>query len=694
MAASKSPKAKAKEVLRQEAFKDLIPKEQRHNPAVYPVAVEKVRVAWHQGLLPGIEAKRIIDDLKFACLENTTTEYDKASSLDQDPLLNLTPLFEQSDVQLSALEQALVNLDDDRLDLGVKKKWLLLLKRMGIARDKCRRDAAAFWLYVGTDDNPQRAGQQIVYAPCHVQMFAIWDDDEVPNSLIEAPVGHGKSTCLRGQMAFEIGKYPELRHLYVTEAKELAHQTVGSIRRIITSGRFQALFPDLHILDRNQKAEDSQKCFTVGRLNTLAKDPTMIGVGYRGSIQGSRFDRIWADDIVPQDVRHQPLVRKLNNDKWNDIIKTRLAHPRFSKIRMIGTPWHAEDVLGKTVKTIKKGMPGWQMEIDAFRIRIDKETDKPIPIWPEVWDAESLQKIRNTSSAWQFTHELRFGDVTSQVVSRVHWYNSSPVSGDPAKDQQTLDMINQAERWLSIDPAGTGKIWSSGQGVVEYIISPGGFVFLSNVWFFRCGIMELLDKLVEIIYDPNVPGYTRYTGTQWEAQGAVKVGFPGIKRSFIQMLEEKGISKHKLAFVEHGTKFGGAKQSQSKMARLENAAPYLERGAVRLAGKRVHGGQGHSFFGPIPGSAMAKLADLLITWDGDKRNSDAIDAVSQWILWNQGRIASPVIVRAPVYRQQKKHSPNHLRRHALMKERLNAIVQSNPLDPEEEFMASKLAGVA
>lgn len=683
--------------LRREMFANLIPDEFVHIAATYPKAVRKVRRAWQQGLLPRLDAMGIIDDLKQQCEDECCITFQQAASQSLDPILNLTPLFERTDAQLLVLQQALNDMDDVRLDLGVKKKYLQTINRLLLVRKRCRSDAAAFWLYVGTDDNPQRAGQQIEYAPCHILMFAIWNDDKCRNSLIEAPVGHGKSTCMRGQIAFEIGKMPELRHLYITEAKELAHRTVGSLRRIISSPRFRAIFPDLVVLDRNQKAEDSSRCFTVGRLNSLAKDPTLIGVGWRSSIQGSRFDRIWPDDICPEEVRWHPRIRDKVNEKWHSIVKNRLADWRYSRIRMIGTPWDAEDVLGTTLADIKDGrLRSWRYEIDAFRIRIDKATDKPIPIWPKNWNVEALQEIRNTSRAWSFTHELRFDSQETRILRRVHYYNSVPVPGDPPEDKVLLERIEAGERWLSIDPSGTGEAWSSGQGVVEFVISPKGWVFLTDVWIFRCTVLELIDKLVDILHDPNVAGGTRYTGTQWEVAGGVKVGFAAIRLAFEQSLEERHIPKGQLTFIESGTKFGGTKHSMSKRARWENAAPYFERASVRLAGTRVHRGPGVSSPCPIPGSRVAKLADLLLTWDGDKKTSDTIDATSQFILWNAGRIIMPTIAAPVVHREPpKEYSHLHMERYRASQALLNALIETEPMEDEQKFLESlAMKGVA
>ena len=678
---------------------ELIPEDQVHDPAVYPPAVRRIRQFMYQGLIPTLDGDRLITGLEKACLQETRVPFAQAASLNQDPLLNLTPLMEQSDHHLTELEQAIIDLDEMRLTMGVKKKWMRLIRRVRIVRRRARTDAAVYWLYVGKDDDPFRAGKMIKYAPCHVRMFAIWNDDDYPHSLIEAPVGHGKSTCMRGQMTWEMGDCPELRHLYMTESKTLASRTLKSVRKIVKSGRFRAIFPEVNVLDRKQDAEDNAEAFTIGRKNEFAKDPTLIAVGYRGAIQGSRFDRIWPDDICPADVKSQPGIRAIVWEKWSDIVRTRVADPKYTRIRMIGTPWDPQDVLGKTVDAIKKGdLTGWRVEIDKFRIKIGPD-NMPIPIWPEKFDAEWLQGQRNSLDSWPFTYELRFGDAAARTLSRVYFYNSRPSLVDPPGDQKYVDYLDTCERWLSIDPAGGGQTYSSGQGVVEFIITPNGDVFIPDCYFFRCGIMELLDELVKLIYDPSLPGKTRYHGTLWEVQASVKVAFPALDYRFKQMLAEKGIDKMRL--VQTGTRMGGTGQNLGKKARWENAAPYFGSSAVRLAGQRIHKGDGTKFCGMIPGSRVARLAEILVNWDGEKRDSDAIDAASQWVLLNMTRIKSPTAPPPPVLKSvqpDKKFSAAHDLRHQMMMESLDRLIRKDSVDAEHEFLEQvaekRYAGVA
>lgn len=660
-----------------------------HDAAAYPKTVRAVMQQMYLGIIPGADADRLITRLKQQCLECTGTPYEQAASLKQDPLLNLRPLFERGHDDLMSLAQSVQDLSDARIRLDEKKKWLRTITGILQMQKEARLDAAKYWLYVGKDDNPSRAGQRVIYADCHVLMFAVWNDPDHPHSLIEAPVGHGKSTNLRGQISYEIGRWPELRHLYLTESKPLAVRTIRSLRKIITSPRFKVLFPAVNILDRNQKAEDSSQSFTVGRLNDQARDPTIMGQGYKGSIQGSRYDRIWGDDVCPPDVKKQAVVREDNNRVWTHVIRTRLADPKNSKIRLIGTPWHEDDILGRTLRDWRKGiMPKWRVEIDRFRIKIDA-TGMPIPIWPALWDAETLLAEKKTNSAFRFTHELRFDGASTRILSNVYFYNSVPRTGvDPESDFALNDRICQGERWLSIDPAGTGNAWSSGQGLVEFVIGPKGYAFLTNVWFLQEDITTFVNRLVDIIVDPSVPGNTRYRGTQWEVQSGTKIAFPGLEYMFKQLLAKRGVTD--LQMVKTGANVGGAKRSQSKRQRFENAAPYLGSGMVRLAGQR-NGPQG---MGAIPNSRMEKLARVLKTWDGEMRDSDAIDATSQWILNFKNRIKDPAenIPQAPIPTTK---ATTVMQRQFLAS--LDAVIETDPDSDEQKFLAQmgrQLAGVA
>lgn len=666
----------------------LIPHERMHDPGAYVVARRAIIGRGISGDLKPIDAQRLAQMLETECLAATGVAYDDAAKLGRDPLLNLAPIMDRCEEELRGLEQAVADVDTMRLDPEKKKRWMNLIKRVLIMQGICRADAAKFWLYVGKDDNPNRAGQRMVYAQCHVDMFSIWNDTEFANSLIEAPVGHGKSTCMRGQIAWEIGTWPELRHLYMTESSDLAEDTVRAIRAIVTSNRFRAMFPDVRLLKRTDRAEDSARKFTVGRKNVFARDATIIAAGYLSSIQGSRFDRIWGDDVCPPAVKEHSSMRDQINGIWDGVVRTRVADPRNSRTRLIGTPWHAEDVLAHTAKRVFTGeLLGWRVEIDPFRIYIDPATDRPVPLWKENWPVTVLENIRRTSPTWKFTHELRFDDDSGGAITRVHYYNSRPEMMDDG-DRRILDEIETGERWLSIDPAGTGNAWSSGQGVVEFVLTGRGHLFIPNCWFWHCTLPELMDHIVDVMYDGTQARGTRFTGTHWEVQGGTAVYAAAGLTYFRNLLEEKGI--HGIQIRQTGTRIGGTKQNLGKKGRLENASPYIQRGFVRLAGERTERPEGSGtrrFLRAKPGTNVAKLAKLLMTWDGDPRTSDCIDATSQFIIDKKHRLVDPFL-EDPIKAADVVYTPMQLAHKESMDRLFGDGNEPEPLDEEDRFLAS------
>jgi len=611
---------------------DLIPAERRTDPTAYVEAAHRALNDLNAEKISGATYTRLNKGIIDACLANTGVSYEDAARVGQDRIASFIGIMEHSAAELEQVQAAFEKADDDRITEGLKKKWRILIQRTIRLQREARADPAKFMLYVGRDDDKEHAGEVFDLAACHLRYFSIWNDDTFPHSLTEAAVGHGKSTCLRYQAAWEVCDSPELRCLFITEDKIKASSTVMVLKAIIRSRRCRAVFPTIRVLSRTDKAKDSDLMFTVARLNVLARDATFFGAGIFSNIQGNRYDRIFGDDVCPEKVRDHPAERNRVNRKWFSVVEGRVADT-YARIRLICTPWHPDDVAGITVRDVQNDrLKTWRVEIDRFRIKDDAE-GKAVPIWKK-WTVDYFeeQKIR-AGINYDFRYRLLCHSNRARIIRQLHYY--------PHKGRVAKNLTSGGEKWLSLDPAGTGGKQSSDTGIVECVIYSNGYAFIPDCWFLHCPIGEVVDWVVDRVVHAGKAGQP-YHGLHWEVQGGVKVFYSMLLSELRGRLKEKDY-QHPLTIIDTGTRVGGASQNRGKTMRLKACSGYLDYGRVKFAGIAVkkppdrYHKTARIVYEARRGSNIAKLADYILNFDGT-RGTDAVDALTQWILYNQGRI--------------------------------------------------------
>lgn len=356
-----------------------IPPERLTDPLAYREASTALMNAILTGQIKSTDAKRRLDLIREFCEMNTGVALEDIARQQMDPLERFRGKMEDTLAELAQVEQALALVDSLRMGPDEKKKWLGVIERLKAAISQAQADPVKCWVYVGRDDENGRVFQM---ARHHIDFFDTWNDPLKPHSLVMAPVGHSKSTSLRGQMIYEMGTNPALRCLYITGDTPGASKTVVAIKKVMKSPRFRALFPDVRVLGRADASEDSSMRFTVTRANWMSREPTFEGAAIFSNIQGNRYDRIYGDDVCPESVRDQPNIRRRVVQTWLSVVEARIADPKTARIRLICTPWHDEDVAGQIARDAARGvLRDWRVEIDRFAIHDDPVTGKAIPLW-------------------------------------------------------------------------------------------------------------------------------------------------------------------------------------------------------------------------------------------------------------------------------------------------------------------------
>ena len=624
---------------------------QANNPQAYVRAARELLNLMLAGKLKTTDYKRMREGLAEGCEANTGIPLADASRQNVDRVAAFMGLMESSEADLGGLEKTVAAIRDPRIDGALKKKWADLIQRTIRLQHVCREDPLLCWLYVGRDEDPKRAGKVFRMAPIHQEFFNIWTDPDYLHSLIEAPIGHGKSTNMRGLMIWEIGRQPELRCLYITDEATKAQRTVSALKRLMRSARYRALFPDVRVLTRAEDTEDSRKRFTVVRKNWQARDPSFEAAGVFGRVQGNRYDRIYGDDVCPSVVRDHPTERNRVHRKWFSVVMGRIADPATSRIRLICTPWHPDDVAGHIARLAGEGtLTSWRVEIDQFRI-LDNAQGRAVPVWSK-FGTNFLEQCKVTDGPdYDFKYRLKPASTSNVVVRRLIYYDGDPATDSNESHRLQRYILENCERWLSIDPAGTTGRKSSDTGIVEIAISPKGYVFVTNCWFLHVVIKEVIDEIAMLV---RRAAPWNYTGLHWEAAGAIRVGLPAVIELLLRQLREgdssKGIEPYAntdgLQIVTTGARVGGFTQNAGKIMRLKACAGFLESGLIRFSGhQRINHTMPTShprrrYCDVRPGTTIADLANHILHFD-PTRNTDAVDALIQWVLYNRARIRNP-----------------------------------------------------
>lgn len=696
---------------------ELLPADRIADPSAYPEAVAKLLSDAWRGKRKAVDANRLCQMLRDLCEPMTGVPFEEVTKRDRDPLVTFTTAMDLSAKELDDVIVAVGKIDDIRVSPDVKKKWIRTLEMTKALQGECRKDPAKFWVYVARDDIPDPHASEDLDAPkerlldiqpFHVEFFDIWTDPKKIHSLIMAPVGHGKSTCLRGLAAWELGHNVEHRMLFLLDTDEKARKTVGAMKRTIMSKRYRSIFPHVHVIPAGRMGHsNSARMFTVTRGSTFAREPSVAAAGIFGNVQGDRYTRIYGDDPSPQEVKDLDSERKRVNEKWNGVVTKRVSDTG-SRIRLICTPWHDDDLAMQIAKQAKEGRrPHWRVGIEQFAI-LDDDDDKAVPIWPTKWDRDYLESEK-ISPSYDYCYRLKTASRKLRMVRFLRYYDQYFKAGDE-RDRLVMSLLGASERWISIDPgSGSDKRGTSATGSLDIALARNGAVFIEDCSFEHCPWEEYLDKLAVRLVEAPRPIH----GILWEAAGAVKVGFglwvESLERRCMAHAEKIGrpFDFGTLEIIECDARVGGYKRNMSKGQRVREVAGLLESRAVWFAGQRAFVGREGRWKNSedkqysliaVPGSNIERLTRALLSLTDrgtGSQDQDGIDALTQWLLQNRGRIykahPDPVNVTADkIGRARSTNKPVSPIQAAVNKylDSLEKDEDETPLGEEQVFIAA------
>lgn len=266
-------------------------------------------------------------------------------------------------------------------------------------RNKCKSDPFFYIYWV--------LGYRDIDTPLHRDMLERWVKRRHRlYALFMVPRGHLKTSLWTiGVNMWEMLLDPNLRILIVNAVYSKAQEMMAEIRGHYEINEIHRwLFPefslDLSDLDRRRKKlckmTDDRLDLPCGR-RMGRREGNFECLGVEMSLVSKHYDIMHFDDSE-NDLNTATSDYRTKIWKWF-LNSWQLRHsPRESKIRLVGTPWHLDGILNRTIKREKARRAAGKPPKWLLYRRAAKETtpysDKEEPIWPERFTHNVLDELR------------------------------------------------------------------------------------------------------------------------------------------------------------------------------------------------------------------------------------------------------------------------------------------------------------
>ena len=196
---------------------------------------------------------------------------------------------------------------------------------------------------------------------------------DIPRLIVTMPPQHGKTyTSTERFPSWCLGRNPDWRVMIASYNKDKAEEPSGINRDIIMeSDAFRKVFPNVFV---DPKQTNKAKWKIQGQRYTSVK---AAGVG--GGLTGGATDLIMIDDPVKDDEEAQsPTQRRKVWEWYKKVIHSRLGAENedksASRIVVIMTRWHEEDLAGKLLSAMEESGEDWVvLHIPALSFGLEED---------------------------------------------------------------------------------------------------------------------------------------------------------------------------------------------------------------------------------------------------------------------------------------------------------------------------------
>lgn len=368
------------------------------------------------------------------------------------------------------------------------------------------------------------------------------------SGLILVPRGHLKSTVVTvGHVIGLLTRNPDLRIL-ITNA--LSENSRGFLREIKTnfekSERFRYLFGEYVSPDRKW----TELQIEVAQRTKVLKEPSVQATSVDKSVVSQHYDVIIADDIVNRETISTRDQRNKSAMYVKDLFD--LLEPKGTMI-VIGTRWHFDDVYGRLIDRNDNG--DWRV----FHRTCWKDYRLKIPIFPEKFSAETLDKLRREKGSYEFSSQYLNTPVDDEMAEfRSEWITKFDYD---ELAQKPYDV------YVSVDPAlSQDNDRSDYSGFVVNAVTSSGRWHILEAYRRRVNPTSLIDEMFSL---------KRRYGDTLKAMGVEKTAFLVGLKPTIEMREQS--ENVRLNIVEVSP------ARRNKEDRIRALIPLFERGDIHIS---------------------------------------------------------------------------------------------------------------
>jgi hypothetical protein len=237
----------------------------------------------------------------------------------------------------------------------------------------------------------------------HIQAIDAYENTQPGNlTLILWPPEHGKTTLAEDYFCYKLATNPEFRITVGSEGQDMSRKVLGRIRtRMEPQGpfpRYVAKFGPF--VPQNQSGRKTAQTWGADYFDVYKKqrhderDYSMVALGWRSKIAGTRTDHLHVDDIQSR------VSLNLTDQMFEVFRQDWLTRPgENGRTTINGTRVGEDDFYERVMTEIDSDI----LKVIKFpAIIINQDTKEPEPLWPEMFTMEKLDRIRRKvgEDAW------------------------------------------------------------------------------------------------------------------------------------------------------------------------------------------------------------------------------------------------------------------------------------------------------
>lgn len=352
------------------------------------------------------------------------------------------------------------------------------------------------------------------YGEVHRKVFEWLCNPECSkNQLVLMPRGHLKSHCVAVWCAWQITRDPTSTIVYLSAGEDLAKVQIYSIKSMLTTDRYQELWPEMLHPEEGKRDKWSAWAFNVDhplRKEAGIRDHTLIIKTVRSGSTGLHCDYLVLDDVVVPENAYTETGRK---DVQRAVSQFASIKNPGALTKAVGTRYHPADqyagMLEAKVKLFDdEGNPTGEAPLwDIFEAKVENSPDQTMTgtfLWPRTfntadrkWYGFNTQVLAEKRAEYESNNEVEqfyaqyYNDPNDPESNRLQYdnfryYNPKYLVEEDRgwfiKDPHT-ELLTKLRVGAAMDVANTG--WSEKGGkaadftaIVVIGVDPEGLVYV------------------------------------------------------------------------------------------------------------------------------------------------------------------------------------------------------------------------